>query len=132
MLIVYDTMTKNVQSFVDKLPKDKFKCCHINNYDGTSEFILVTYTINFGEMPKTTEEFLDEFGHNLIAVSSSGNKLWGAYYGKAADVIAKQYRVPIISKFELKGNKKDIYNFIEGVERIEEVARIKLASKNQG
>lgn len=122
MLIVYDTMTRNVQSFVDKLPKDKFKCCHINSYDGTSEFILITYTINFGQVPGTTEEFLEVHGDKMLGVSSSGNRLWGAYYGKAADLISDEYNVPVISKFELKGNKSDIYIFIEGVEKIEKMA----------
>lgn len=130
MLVVYDTMTGNVKSFIDKLPKDKFECCHIGNYDGTSKFILITYTINFGEIPESTNKFLEDNFINMLGVSSSGNKLWGGYYGAAGDKISTKYYVPLISKFELKGNDKDIEKFIKGVELIEEVARIKLASKN--
>lgn len=122
MLIVYDTMTGNTRKFVHKLP---YECCHISEYDGISPFILVTYTINFGQIPTNTEEFLKVHHNKMIAVSSSGNKNWGGYYGISANKIATKYNVPIISKFELQGTNKDISHFIERVDEVVKMDRTK-------
>jgi protein involved in ribonucleotide reduction len=121
MVIVYDTLTGNTERFVKKLPK-QFKVYHINDYDGTSEFIMVTYTTGFGMVPKTTEKFLEIHGNKMLGVSSGGNKNWGLVerggtYGKAADLISQKYSVPIISKFELQGTDIDIENFIGGIKK---------------
>lgn len=116
VLVVYDTMTGNVRRFVNKLPK-QFKCYHISEYDGTSPFVLVTYTTNFGEVPETTTKFLKQHGDKMLGVSSSGNKNWGRFFGIAADKISTMYKVPLISKFELQGTEQDIKNFIEGVDK---------------
>lgn len=118
MLIVYDTLTGNVEKFVNKLPKEKFECCHISKYDGISDFVLVTYTINFGEVPSSTNLFLRQYYKNMLGVSSSGNKNWGITYGKAGDLISSKYNVPLISKFELQGNKQDVDNFIREVDKL--------------
>jgi protein involved in ribonucleotide reduction len=115
MLIVYDTLTNNVKRFVHKLP---YKSCHINEYDGFSPFILVTYTINFGQIPESTELFLNKYNKNMLGVSSSGNKNWGGYYAIAADKISSIYNIPLINKFELQGNEEDIKIFKERVDII--------------
>lgn len=120
MLIVYDSMTGNCRRFVNKLP---YKHCHINDYDGASPFILVTYTINFGNTPKTTEEFMEKHHKNCLAVSSSGHVNWGAYFGKAADNLNEQYGIPILMKFQQAGRNYDVDNFIEKVETYEQMAR---------
>lgn len=112
LLVCYDSFTGNTEKFAHKLP---YKCCHISDYDGISPFILVTYTINFGQIPETTKLFMNNHYKNCMGVSSSGNKNWGSSYGKAANKISKDYKIPLISKFELQGNKEDIQNFIEGV-----------------
>jgi protein involved in ribonucleotide reduction len=114
MLIVYDTFTGNVKDFVNKLP---YKCCHLSEYDGTNPFILVTYTIGFGEVPDTTKGFLMKHSGNMKAIASSGNRNWGGNFANAATLISNKYKVPIILKFELKGTDTDIQNFIEGVKK---------------
>lgn len=122
MLVVYDTMTGNTKRFVDKLP-NQFECCHISEYDGISNFILITYTINFGEIPNTTQAFLNKYSNKLLGVSSSGNKNWGGYFGIAANKIATKYNVPLISKFELQGTQSDINKFIERVDEVVKMDR---------
>lgn len=115
LIITYDTLSGNTERFVKKLP---FQCCHISRYDGTTPFILVTYTINFGQIPESTEKFLQVYHSKMIGVSSGGNKNWGRTYAIAANKISEQYKVPIISKFELQGTDVDVKNFIEGVEEM--------------
>ena len=115
MVIVYDSMTGNCLRFVKKLP---YKYCHIEEYDGTSPFILVTYTINFGQTPESTKLFMNKHYEKCLGISSSGNKNWGGYYGKAADNIKEQYGVKIISKFELQGTELDVQKFISEVKEI--------------
>jgi protein involved in ribonucleotide reduction len=83
-------------------------------------FVLVTYTDKFGEVPITTQNFLSNNHELLLGVSASGNRRWHDTYCMAADVISKQYAVPIISKFELSGNKDDVNtfkSFIEGIDQ---------------
>lgn len=82
-------------------------------------FILITYTTKFGETPLSTSNFLLENYINLKGVISSGNKNWSDNYGKAADTISKQYNVPLIHKFELRGNKKDIEIVIAEVSKFD-------------
>jgi protein involved in ribonucleotide reduction len=115
MLIVYDTFSGNTKDFVHKLP---YECCHISEYDGFSNYILVTYTVGFGQTPDITEDFLFYNNEKMMGVSSSGNKIWGKNYAKAAENISIKYNVPLISKFELKGTKEDVKYFIERVDKI--------------
>lgn len=118
MNIVYDTFSGKVEKFVSKLPEE-FKIRHISQYDGDSLYYLVTSTIGFGEMLKTTSDFLEKNSKKCLGVSSSGNRVWGRNYGKAADIISEKYNVPIISKFELDGKDEDIELFINKILEIE-------------
>jgi protein involved in ribonucleotide reduction len=115
ILVVYDTMTNNTRKFCSKLP---LECCHISEYDGISPFVLVTYTINFGQIPGSTKLFLNDYYKQCKGVSSSGNKNWGSTYGKAADLISNIYKVPFISKFELQGTNEDVQIFMREVDKL--------------
>lgn len=117
ILVLYDTMTGNCKRFANKLPSE-FRCCHISEYDGISSFVLITYTINFGQVPKNTKLFLDKYHTKMLGISCSGNKIWGSSYAVAADIISYKYGVPIISKFELQGNEEDVKNFIRRTKEI--------------
>ncbi|MFL1672654.1 class Ib ribonucleoside-diphosphate reductase assembly flavoprotein NrdI [Paenibacillus dendritiformis] len=110
MLILFDSKTGNVQRFVNKLGLDAIKIHSDLLVD--ESFILITYTTKKGEVPASTSIFLEKNHAFLKGVSSSGNKNWGLLFAVAADHIANQYHVPIISKFELSGTKKDVENFL--------------------
>lgn len=118
MLIAYDSLTGNVKRFITKVSKDSpsLKVVNVNDNPIINEkFILVTYTIGFGNVPATTEKFLNENHKNLIAVASSGNLVWGNNFGKSGDIISQQYGVPLIIKFELSGTTKDVEKFTQEV-----------------
>ena len=113
MLIVYDSMTGNVQRFVDKL---NLTTTRLRDELIVGEpYILVTYTIGFGEVPESTIKFLESNHKYLLAVASSGNMNWGSNFGKAADKIANKFNVPVLMKFELSGTSKDIDKFKQEV-----------------
>lgn len=108
--IIYFSKTGNIDRFVKKL--------NYNNYKKLEEdlilkepFVLITSTINFGEVPLEVKKFLKNNHNFLVGVSGSGNRNWGSNFAKAADIISKKFNVPIINKFELSGNIYDVEIF---------------------
>lgn len=80
-------------------------------------FIIVTPTTGFGEVPSRVAQFLRDNVGLLRGVAASGNRNFGAMYTNAADIIAAQYNVPVIARFELAGTDEDVRNFNEEVTR---------------
>ncbi|PCK18331.1 class Ib ribonucleoside-diphosphate reductase assembly flavoprotein NrdI [Bacillus pumilus] len=121
MLITYDSLTGNVQRFVDKITNNKY--CKVKKITEdmliTEPFIHITYTIGFGEVPKLTQIFIHNNKDMLRGICSSGNKNWGNNFGVAADKIANQYNVPILLKFELAGTDSDVAKFLQEVKFID-------------
>lgn len=121
MLITYDSLTGNVQRFVEKITNNKYFDVEKITEDTmiTEPFIHITYTIGFGEVPKLTQEFIHNNKELLRGISSSGNRIWGNNFGLAADKIANQYNVPILLKFELSGTDSDVAKFLQEVKFID-------------
>lgn len=117
MTVLYDSLTGNVNRFINKLPVDAKKITTDMQVD--EDFILITFTTGFGNVPETTRTFLEKNNRYLKAIACSGNKNWGDLYGACADVIAKMYQVPILHKFELSGTPTDVVKFMKGLETIE-------------
>ncbi|MGX9721863.1 class Ib ribonucleoside-diphosphate reductase assembly flavoprotein NrdI [Bacillus sp. FSL M8-0350] len=121
MLITYDTLTGNVQRFVDKITNNMYLNAEKITEDTmiTEPFIHITYTIGFGEVPKLTQVFIHNNRELLRGICSSGNKNWGNNFGLAANKIASQYSVPILLKFELAGTDSDVAKFLQEVKFID-------------
>ncbi len=121
MFVYYDSKTGNVQRFIDKIKKEKPEWSFVK-ISGDLEILenghLVTFTTNFGEIPDTTEKFLENENNRkyIKSVSSSGNMNWGTLFGKAADNIEEKYGIPVLMKFELSGTSKEIRNYIKYLE----------------
>lgn len=112
MLIVYASKTGKVKSFINKLG---MRAVEIQDGLKVQEpFVLITYTIGFGQVPEEVQSFLKGNHTYLRAVISSGNRNWGSNFGKAADIISQSYRladgsnVPLLHKFEMAGTNKDV------------------------
>lgn len=119
MLIVYDSLTGNVQRFINSL---EIRCIKIHDGLLTKEpFILVTYSTGFGQIPKSTAEFLKLNSNYLKGVAVSGNKNWGEFYGKSGETISNYYNVPLLMKFEMSGTKKERDNFIMEVKQFDNI-----------
>ena len=128
MLIVYYSMTGNCRRFVNSSGiADEYETIELkkDNIDDTIDepFLLVTPTINFGEVPPMVQRFLQKNYSQLIGVASSGNRNWGGNYAKAGDRISEDYHVPLIMKFELHGNKQSRKEFKEKVGALNESIR---------
>ena len=121
MFVYYDSKTGNVQRFIDKIKKERPEWSFVK-ISGDMEISenghLVTFTTNFGEIPDTTEKFLENKNNRkyIKSVSSSGNMNWGTLFGKAADKIEETYSIPVLMKFELSGTHVQVEYFINSVE----------------
>ena len=121
MFVYYDSKTGNVQRFIDKIKKEKPEWSFVK-ISGDMEISenghLVTFTTNFGEIPDTTEKFLENENNRkcIKSVSSSGNMNWGTLFGKAADNIEEKYGIPVLMKFELSGTHVQVEYFVNNIE----------------
>ena len=121
MFVYYDSKTGNVQRFIDKIKKERPEWSFVK-ISGDMEISenghLVTFTTNFGEIPDTTEKFLENENNRkyIKSVSSSGNMNWGTLFGKAADKIEQTYGIPVLMKFELSGTRVQVEYFINNIE----------------
>lgn len=121
MLIAYFSLTGNVRRFVEKTG---LRAAEIKpDLTITEPFVCVTGTYGFGQVARQVADFLAANGAYLTGVAASGNRNWGGNYAKAADIIAAQYGVPVIGRFELAGTDEDIRQFIERVNTLDELHR---------
>ena len=121
MFVYYDSKTGNVQRFIDKIKKERPEWSFVkisSDMEISENGHLVTFTTNFGEIPDTTEKFLENKNNRkyIKSVSSSGNMNWGTLFGKAADNIEEKYGIPVLMKFELSGTHVQVEYFINNVE----------------
>lgn len=118
MLIVYDSMTGNVERFVKKTGLEHVKLTAETEID--HPFVLVTYTFGFGAAPKNTEQFLTRKVNqeNIKAIAVSGNKVFGKWYCACGDDISNQYDIPLLLKFELAGDGSDVTKFLQRMDDI--------------
>ncbi|MED2969420.1 class Ib ribonucleoside-diphosphate reductase assembly flavoprotein NrdI [Bacillus subtilis] len=106
MLIAYYSRTGNVRRFV---AKTGLRAVEITPDLTLSEpFVCVTGTYGFGQVTRPVADFLAANSAYLAGVAASGNRIWADNYAKAADIIAAQYGVPVVGRFELAGTDEDV------------------------
>jgi protein involved in ribonucleotide reduction len=99
MIIVVDSMTGMGLKFAAKLGYPFFPIQEYVHRDEQS-ILLITRSVNFGEIPDATIAFLKLYAHKTIGVLVSGNRNWGKNYGASGDKIQLEYNIPLILKFE--------------------------------
>lgn len=119
MKIIYASRTGNVEAFVDKLGLSDVMKIEDGSEQADEDYVLVTYTDGFGELPAEVEDFLTSNYDRLRGVAASGDKSYGEAYCLAADVIADMYGVPILGKFEFDGTDEDVAEFLVALSRLE-------------
>lgn len=117
MLILFYSKTGNIRRFASKLMKRGLICKDIlENPKVEEDFVLITPTHGFGQIPDAVQLFLRSNLEHLVAVASSGNKVWGNdLFGKSGETIADVYNVPLLHKFQSQGFESDVDIFIERV-----------------
>lgn len=113
MKIIVYSLTGNCKRFVEmcEIPEEDVIYLQDIDYDVDFDYILITPTFGFGEVPATVSKFLVESHMYLKGVVGSGNKNWGERFANASEIISEEYDVPLLMKIELHGNKKDISEF---------------------
>ncbi|MGY0701769.1 class Ib ribonucleoside-diphosphate reductase assembly flavoprotein NrdI [Bacillus subtilis] len=118
MIITYESKTGNVRRFVKALQQElDIEAIEITDDTIiTQEFIHITYTIGFGEVPERTLNFIKKNKNKIRGVVVSGNKVWGDNYGLAGDKLSAKFHIPLLLKFELSGTKQDLQKLIQEVQ----------------
>ncbi|MEG7377939.1 class Ib ribonucleoside-diphosphate reductase assembly flavoprotein NrdI [Bacillus subtilis] len=121
MIITYESKTGNVRRFVKALQQElDIEAIEItDDIIITQEFIHITYTIGFGEVPERTLNFIKKNKNKIRGVAVSGNKVWGDNYGLAGDKLSAKFHIPLLLKFELSGTKQDLQKIIQEVQLID-------------
>lgn len=117
-IVVYDSLLGKTKDFIGKLSDDFYKVKIEDGLKVDVPFVLVTYTVGKGEVPPSTRNFLDSFNNaeNLLGVASAGHRNWGRIlFARSGDIISNDYGVPLIHKFEMRGNKTDVEKIERGV-----------------
>lgn len=113
MIIVVDSLMGQGLRFAQKLEMPIVK---ISEYQETdSKILLLTRTYGFGEIPVSTQEFLDKFHQKVVGVAVSGNRNWGTNYGAAGDKIQDIYGIELVLKYEGSGLDVDVKKVKEWV-----------------
>ena len=113
MKIIVFSLTGNCKRFAKmyEIPEEDVVYLRDIDYNINFDYILITPTFGFGEVPVAVSKFLKENYRHLKGVVGSGNKNWGNRFANASELISKEYNVPLLMKIELHGNKKDISEF---------------------
>lgn len=115
--IYYDSKTGNVDRFVQKLAEETG--WNIQRIDEQTKVKhqghLITFTTGFGQVPPKTSAFMSKYAHFIQTVSVSGNRNWGANFGKAGDTLSGLYGLPLLMKFELSGTNREVQQMINKI-----------------
>lgn len=117
MKVVFLTLTGQTRKFVEKLNMDTIELNPADPFIELNEpFIIVTPTYD-KEVTEVWDELL-ETGQNrkmLKGVAGGGNINFGQLYVFTAKDIARDYRVPLLHRFEFQGNDEDVVKLKKAV-----------------
>lgn len=113
MLIIYHSLTNNIERFLNKSNHtNKLKLIDGNEII-KEPFILMTYTIERGQIPNIIKKFMINNHKNCVGLIGSGNKNWGSLYCNATKLLKDEYDINILMNFELSGIQENIDKFNE-------------------
>lgn len=114
MLLVYASRTGNCESIASSLNLETLKI-ESGSESVDQEYVLLTYTDGYGDIPYEVDTFLQANSPLLKAVAVSGDTGYGEAYGQAGDKIAETYGVPLLIKIENAGTSEDISTLLEKI-----------------
>lgn len=120
MQLIYDSLTGNVRRFARSLQAEylarygtELPLQDVRQGQPAGEYLLLTYTFNLGNIPDTTVQFLREHAPGIRGVVASGSYHWGENFGRAGDLIARQYGVPFVARLNKGGTVADREKVLE-------------------
>lgn len=116
MQVVYDSLTGNMKRLAYELAErasvDVLPVTEVPK----GRYLLLTYTFGSGEVPQSTQRFLQAHAGGLCGVVSSGSFHWGHRFARAADLISVQYGVPVVAKLNKGGTLEERQAICEWVQ----------------
>jgi protein involved in ribonucleotide reduction len=129
MIVAYTSLTGNVRSFAHKLSK-KLPECEFIEIDRETEldkpYVLLTYTIGFGQIPVKVSRLLVRSHFHLYGVVGSGERNWGERFCMAAKIISKKANVPLLHMFEKRGFDSDVEIVTKKIKELESQVKVGL------
>lgn len=105
-MIAYASRTGNVRYIVSRLQLPAVEI--EENRTMKEPYLLFTYTDGLGEVPQQVQRFLERNAGFCRGVIVSGNSNFGhRVFGGAGDAIARQWRIPLVRKIDLRGFAED-------------------------
>ncbi len=116
-MIIYASRTGNVRYIVQKLGLPAKDLAEVVKID--EPYLLFTYTDGLGSVPPIVDQFMTANFELCKGIIVSGNRNFGHdFFGRAGDLLAAQYGIPLIEKVEMRGTPAnyesitDYYNSI--------------------
>lgn len=101
-MIIFASRTGNVRSIVQKLGLPAKDLAKVEKMD--EPYLLFTYTDGLGSVPPIVDQFMTANFELCKGIIVSGNRNFGhAFFGRAGDLLAVQYGIPLIEKVEMRG-----------------------------
>lgn len=101
-MIIFASRTGNVRSIVQKLGLPAKDLADVEKMD--EPYLLFTYTDGLGSVPPIVDQFMTANFDLCKGIIVSGNRNFGhAFFGRAGDLLAAQYGIPLIEKVEMRG-----------------------------
>ena len=101
-MIIYASRTGNVRYIVQKLGLPAMDLAEVDKID--EPYLLFTYTDGLGSVPPIVDQFMTANFDLCKGIIVSGNRNFGhAFFGRAGDLLAAQYGIPLIEKVEMRG-----------------------------
>ena len=101
-MIIYASRTGNVRYIVQKLGLPAKDLAEVVKID--EPYLLFTYTDGLGSVPPIVDQFMTANFELCKGIIVSGNRNFGHdFFGRAGDLLAAQYGIPLIEKVEMRG-----------------------------
>lgn len=101
-MIVYASRTGNIRYIIQKLGLPALEIADVDELD--APYLLFTYTDGLGSVPPLVEQFMSRNHKQCKGIIVSGNRNFGhAFFGRAGDLLAAKYGIPLVEKLEMRG-----------------------------
>lgn len=125
-IVYWSSATRNTEKFVGKLglPAIVIPNSLADVPIMTEPFVLVTPTFADGEgrgaVPKPVKQFLNvpENRALLTGVIGGGNRNFGEHFARGAIEISRRCGVPVLYRFELAGDERDVDRVMQGLDQL--------------
>ena len=81
--------------------------------------VLITRNAGLGQIPKSTQSFLERYGHLVKGVVVNGSKRFGRFYCAAGPKIEARFHIPILRNIEGEGTDEDARAVNEIIRKIQ-------------